>query len=393
MQNKKISPANDDEIAVPKGGNTDKGVSEVIKEGKFGPGEAIAMIAIFISTKVFLSLPQSMARLGDSAGWLVLLVAGSIGFLGFSLLVLLLRRFPDKTLIEATQDVVGPVLAPLFSFPYFAFFLVDTALLLRQFSETMLLTALPEMPVSIVALAFLLVIVFVCYLGLETVARLAFIAFPFLLVGPLIVILTLITYWNFDYLFPLAGSGFPGILKGGFFSHSVVAEVLFLGVIQTAVPGRRLFRIGTLAIVFSIAFLTAIQLTYSLTFIPEVTKEYILPVYQLTRLVYLGRFFQRVEVLFLLIWTISGLIAMTLGLYAATVTITRILQLPKYRPLLFSMSVILYTLALIPPDLPTTLLIQNFYFRIYAGIPAFAIPALLYIIAVIRAKGGLPNEQ
>ncbi|NPV26276.1 MAG: GerAB/ArcD/ProY family transporter [Firmicutes bacterium] len=131
-----------------------------------------------------------------------------------------------------------------------------------------------------------------------------------------------------------------------------------------------------------------VQLVYEMIFQLPVAEENVLPVYQLARIIRYGRFFQRLETIFVFFWLLNGLVALSAAFYGATTGLAKGLSLPDYRPILLATALVAYALAFIPPNYPTTMIWDRQFLQNLGWIITFVLPGLLFLVTLIRRKGG-----
>lgn len=358
----------------------------MIREGKIGESEAIALIVTVISVKVFLSYPSLAVSSGGSATWLVVLISCLFTSLMFWFIQKLLQRFPGLTFTEIVEQIAGPFFGSFIVLLVLTLWLYMIALNLRGFAELVIVVALPETPISLIMIIFVIITIIISYLGIQTIARASFLAFPYLL-GSVVLMITL-TYslWRTDWLFPLLGNGVIQTLKQGIFQSSFLFEITAIYLLPFLFYSQQIKRIGykSIGLVTFIFFITV--LSYTLSFPAVVGQEPFIPLYVMARSVYLGRFLQRIEAIFVIFWVVSAYIWISFGLYGFCRFLADFFKLPDYRPLILPGAIIIFALAFIPASLHDTILAIS-KVRDLAIIGFFGIPFLLLILAVIRGKG------
>jgi len=358
-------------------------------EARFGYAEAVALVTTTIATKVFLSYPTAIEHIAGSAGWLLVCLTAIVAWLGFLLVIKLLERFPGKTLIEIAEAAGGPVTGIFTGMVLTAGILVMMAVALREFAENMVITALPQTPISVIMAVFVLCIALATYLGLEVIARACYVSYPFILTAVLAIVLLNYTNFNVNWLYPILGEGLDKILPAVVYRSSDYWELLVLAMIAPAVgEAKSIRRIGRSSLVISIVIFLSVIISANLVFSPAIANEPYLMLYKMARTVYLGRFVQRVEAIFVLIWGVGALLRLAVGFYLLVTVPVQALRLPDYRPFILPLGILLYAVAFIPPDLPTVFSLENHVLRSTVWIPYFFLPGLLLLLAVIRGKGG-----
>lgn len=365
----------------------------MIKEGKIGESEAVALITTIVTTKVFIHMPTDYVSHGGSAAWVIVIISGLVTAALFWFSVKFIERFPDKTFPETAEELAGPYFGSLIALLILVTWVFEMAMTLRRFSEMMVTVALPETPISIIVLSFMAASGIAAYLGVTTIARACYLSFPFSLGA--ILLMAVLTYplWNTDWLFPLLGKGTGELFKYGIANSGDYMEMNFLYALPVLFYSRQVRRISYKSIGISMVIFLAVILTYSLSFPAVVGQEPFSGLYMMARNVYLGRFLQRVEAIFVLFWVVGGYLWISAGLYGACAILAGLLRQPDYRPLVLPVAVMMAAIAFIPANLPDAVLISDGIVRNWGVIPLFGLSALLLLIGFVRRKGGNAVEE
>jgi len=361
-------------------------VMTIVKEGTFGPAEAIILLAISSSARMFLTYPRSLVETAGSAAWLTPLGGLAVALAGVYVMSLVLKKNPDKSIVEITEEAWGPVIGTVFNLVTVTFFMAVSALFIREFTEALIIAALPRTPISVISIVFISIGLLGAYLGIEAMARSARLSYLYVLGGIAILLLALIPQWNIHNLFPLLGCGPLQVFGAGAYSTAAITEIILAAVLVQSMGGADKFSsIGYKAMLFGFGLLFALMLTLNLSINKEVAEEISLPFYRLSRSIYLGRFFQRIEAIFVIIWSIIGALKIALTLYGASVTLARTLKLPDYRPLIWPLGLAIFIFSFLPLDMPTAVRLDFEFLRPYALLPSYVIP--LFVLAAFWLKG------
>ena len=130
------------------------------------------------------------------------------------------------------------------------------------------------------------------------------------------------------------------------------------------------------------------MLAFTLSFGYAAGREKLLPFFEMARLVYLSRYIQRIEAIFILLWVIFGVLAIAVNIYMMLYIVTRIFNMPSLRPLIPLAVFIMAQLAMLPPDAGTTVEINNLVMRTFKPTILYGIPLLLLAALFIRKKMG-----
>lgn len=357
-------------------------------EGHISRREGITLIFAVLSSMLFLQYPQFLVEVGGPAGWQVALVMTLGGMATLLPVIALIRRFPGRGLDQISKAAAGVVLGPLLTLLIATWLLASLVLSLRSFTETFIVTILPDTPPSPVMVMAVLCALYASYRGLEAISRATQILLPLIAGGSLLVLLFSLPRVDTSLLFPFWGHGLIPTVTGGLYYASMAAEAVVILAFGYAFrdpnDARSSGLVGTL--LFGLGA-TAVAVVLVGVFGAPTASQNPFPLFNLARLIYLGRFLQRMESLIIMFWVFAALVRLAVLMHAATVTLGGALGLPHYRPLLFSLSVMIIPLALLPEDFLVTLRLDRDWLR-PLGFAVLLIPALLWLLAVIRRKGG-----
>lgn len=358
----------------------------MIKEGKIGVQEAVAVVSITIANKVYLTSPALVTlALGPAATYMTL-ISALTAMLGFTFILMLLKRFPGKDITEAFNLSVGRIPGFIFSFALLLFILTDTAMILREFAEVIKIYTLPLTPPSFVIGTLLFGTVIACFLGLETITRTARLSAYFLLAGYLIVVVLAINNYDFHNLFPILGYGLKKTLITGASRSTFYGEVIGLAIIASSLQGiDHIKKAGYISLILTgiIASLTLVTTLMALNY--STAEETTSRVYELAKLIHVGGFLQRLDPIFVLIWCLGTLIYISFMFYCTVSTYCKAFRIQDMRPSIIPAAVVLFTVSMIPNDLRSVVDISN-TIKQNGWIIIYGLPLLALIIAVLRKK-------
>lgn len=363
-----------------------------LREGYLGEHETAVMLIIFLATKIFLSFPQAMVHVARTSAWIVPALSALWALPGLWALCALMRRFPGRSIIEVAEEVAGPWLGGLAALAIFLTFLVITVAILRQFTESIVTMVLPETPVSVIAAIFTVAITFGAYKGMEAITRTAWIIFPWIAAGLGIILVLVLPWADYHRLFPPLGLGLGQLLLLGPQKVSMYTEFIILGLVFPSLRySARPFRLGLVVLLASILIISSTLAVFLAVYSVADGERQVFPVYQLSRLIYLGRFVQRIDAIFVLVWVISGLLKLSVSLYGTAAALGRFLRLPLYQPLVFPLALIAFALSFWPPDITAAVALDQHVLRTWGWAPAFGLPLVLLGAASLRKTRAVRN--
>ncbi len=361
----------------------------MIKEGNFGYHEAISLMVITITSKVFFTSPAMLMEIVGTSGWYMTLISASTAAFAFMFLYLLLKRFPNKNLMEISDLVLGKWAGSIVSFIIGGFLLVIASMNMREFTEVLKVYVLPDSPPSFIMVLFTIGLIMLSFMGLETIARYA--KFVIYILGAGYVLVVLLSIQNFvpRHLYPVLGYGLDKTIINGVLRSSFYGEIIVIGIIASSLQGpKEIKRIGFTSLLIAGLLTCSALLAFNLAFPYTIAQELTSPMYEMASLIDYGGFFQRMEPIFLFLWNFGTIIEVALLFYAVVLVYCHVFKIPDKRPILLPMAILLYSLNLIPKGISEVISGVVQYMRTWGWIIYFIPSMLILIVAVIRKKKG-----
>jgi spore germination protein KB len=357
------------------------------EEGHIGLLEGVVLLYAVLSAKLFVQYPGFLIAAGGPAGWQSTLVMTAVGLLLFLPIGALARRFPGKALYWISDEVAGPILGTLITLTVAAWLLFSTTVAVRSLTETYITTLLPDTPPSVVMLVIIGCMAYASYRGIESVSRTAQVLLPVIVAG---LLLLLVLSWprvEVSRIHPFWGRGLAETITGGAYYAGLMGDSIVLLVVAYSFrQGKIMQRAGQIAILLFGLLATATVAILIMTFGAPDAAQQPIPLYNLSQLLYLGRFLQRTEAILIMFWFFNMAVRLAALFHGAVICVTGALGLPYYRPLVFPLGVIVMALALLPEDALVVIRLTREWVT-PLGIGIMLVPALLLVLAMLRGKG------
>ncbi len=361
----------------------------MINEGKFGTAEAVYLTTLVIASKAFYTSIRVMIKNTGTAAWYMTLVSCLTSIIFFLLISLVMKRFPGKNLVEIFELVTGKFFGKILTLLFSVYFVYYAGSSLREFLEMIKAYNLPYTPPSLIIFAFMAVVVVLTYIGLEGMARFATVIFYPVFIGIAIILVLAYPYYNVRAIFPIGGYGITETLKSGFLRSSAYDEVIILAFIINSIDGVKSFKkVGTLSIFISGIVFAFTCLCNIMAFDYTMSSENVSDLFQLARVIYFSRFFQRIESIFLFIWIIASLITVGLAFYIAISSFCKAFKISNHRPLILQFAFLTFMVTLLPEGLIELAKSNIVVMREYSMVLVYGIPILVLFISVIFGKKG-----
>ncbi|KAB2953368.1 GerAB/ArcD/ProY family transporter [Heliorestis acidaminivorans] len=353
------------------------------KDGVIGSFEAFCLCNYLIYTKMFLAMPRHLIEEAGPIAWAVPILVLIFSLLFFYILTNLLQRFEDLSFLEIIGELWGSSMQWIIGVLFAFLFLVITAYQLRIIGEFLLSTLLPQTPLSAVLFIMVATFVYLAYFGIENLARLAGLLFPWLLVAFVVTFLLAVGRGEFYNFSPWLGYGEWRLFVSTVNHIGIYKEILLLAFIAPLFRKHQtLRRTGFTSLIFVAFFFFFAMAIYIYVFPVHTGSELGFPLFQLTRLVYYGAFLQRIDPLFMFVWASISIVGMATGLYVSALSLAQGAKASDYRPFLFPLAVILLAIAFYHESSMEA--VKNYrLFPAYIAIPFFGIPILAWLWALL----------
>lgn len=344
-----------------------------------------------ISVKLFLSFLHNMVCTSGNAAWLQCIYVSLAALLIFVGTYKLYAKYGSLSIIELAQIAGGKPLKTAVGLLVCAVLTANIAMTVRLFPESVKIYLLPNTPTEFILLFLAVAVAVGAYCEIEALSRLHAIIVPVSAAAMCVFFLLVLPNCRTDNLFPILGTGAYNIFVRGFERISVFSDILLLNLLLPyCKSAKTAVKCGFRAIAASGAFAIAITLLYATAYPYPTSKYFIMPVYQLIRLVRVGDFFQRVESIFEFIWSVSTMLYISVYICVICMVWRKIFALKHQKPLVAPITIIIFAIALMPSSTGALLSGENSAKSIMC-IAAFTLPPLFAVICAI--KGGHKNEK
>ncbi|MGE7907250.1 GerAB/ArcD/ProY family transporter [Peribacillus sp. NPDC094092] len=366
----------------------------MLEKGKIGSRQLMILVILYTLGDSILVLPSIVTTEAEQDGW----VSGIIGVTIAPLLVVFLydalrKRYPDSTLVEYSQKILGKWLGMAVSLLFISYFFITTATYLSEIGDFMISHIMPDTPVQVIMILFMSVVLMAARLGLEPLARSAEIFFPFVVLLISILIILLLPEIKFQNLQPVGEGGLKQVIRGSipfivFPFIEPVAILMILPFVSQQDKIRKSLFVGQL---LAGSVLIVITMLAILVLGAESTARQNYPIYMLAKKINIGDFMTRLEALLAVIWFITIFIRFSMFFYVTVLSLAQTLKLQDYRPLVFPFGILLisFTLIMTPNIVHYSKFISEIW-PFYALTFGFLLPLILLLIAKVQKNDG-PN--
>lgn len=346
-----------------------------------------AILVNSIVIKLFLTFGHISAENSGSGAWVEAIYVSLAAAVLYYITYRLYRVCGKSDLTDLAQKAGGNVLRIIVGVVICAVLTANICMTARVVPESVKLYLLPSTPSAVILLGLGTAVVIGTYNGIEALGRLHALFIPLAGVIMAVFFLLVLPQCHISNLFPIMGTGTYNVFVRGFNRISIFADILLLYILLPyCKSAQTAFVCGRRAIVAGGICASAISLIYCAVYPYPLSADFMMPVYQLMRLVRIGDFFQRAESVFEFIWLIAAL--MYISVYASVICLVwqKTFRLKYHHPLIVPVVISIVSLALLPNSSGVMQtgekIIKNSVYPI-----AFALPIILSLLYVYKVRG------
>ncbi|MBK5446133.1 endospore germination permease [Peribacillus sp. TH16] len=362
----------------------------MLEKGKIGSRQLTILVILYTVGDSILVIPSIVASEAKQNGWVSGIFSVAIAPLLVVFLYDALRKcYPDLTLVEYSQKILGKWLGIAISLLFISYFFITTATYLREIGDFMTSQIMPETPIQVIMFLFMSIVLMSARLGLEPLARSAEILFPFVVILLSSLMILLLPEIKFQNLQPVWEGGVKPVIRGSipFIVFPFIEPVAVLMILPFVSQKDRIRKSLFVGQLLAGSVLIIITMLAILVLGVDLTAKEIYPSYKLAQKINIANFLTRLEAILAIIWFITIFIRFSLFFYVTVLGLAQTLKLQDYRPLVFPFGMILIVFTLIMA--PNTVYYSNFISDIwpfYAMTFGFLLPLLLLTIAKVHKK-------
>jgi spore germination protein KB len=359
--------------------------------GKISGRQATLLLVNLILPTGLFFLSSVASRLAGRDAWLSMLLATLAGMLIALMAANLSLRFPDKTLFQFPELILGRWPGKFIVFLYVWYFVHTTAEVLRQFGDFMVTAFLPETPIIVVEILIMAIVAYAVRKGLEVFARVNDLVFPLIFVSVVIILSLAAREMDFKRLLPIfADSGIAPLIKGAVMPAAWMGYAVTICVLTPHLNKKHeVYKAAVLSTVIFGLFLSVVAVASIASFGPEISAQWMVPFLSLTRMVDIAKFLSRLEPVIMAVWVAGGAVQISFFHWLGALGCAQWLGLKDYKPIVLPLMVIVLALNIALHDSIMHLFsfLGTFWGPYSLTLFQAGIPFFLLVIAILRGQG------
>ena len=336
-----------------------------------------------------LSLPNRLAEEVGTSGWISIIVGGLISVVIMTMITKVAIKYPGKTMVEFSRELVPSPIANAISVIYMIELLIIGSLVIRIFNEVVGIFLLVNTPYVVINITIVILAIYMVRGGVEAMGRLFIIATMLLIPVLLFAGLTLLPDIKLKNFLPLFQFDTKTLGKsvintiGSYSGFQIVSMMIFF----VKEDKDKTTKYNVMAVM-------SIMLFYLLTFLATLgkygeikMKAQIWPPMSLMRSIQIpSAFIENIDALVLSVWIITVFTTLSSVLFVSSFIASRLFKTRQIKPFVIPYVLIMMYLSVIPLNLSQTYLFAQKIMPKLSAVTIFIAPSLYFIISKVKDK-------
>ncbi|TYP71907.1 GerAB/ArcD/ProY family transporter [Paenibacillus methanolicus] len=359
----------------------------MLEKGRISALQLGMMLYLAIGSTALLIVPGITAQFAKQDLWISPIWGALSGYLMLVVAYYLGQSYPNKTIIQYSEQIVGRIPGQILGAITMFFFLHDNSMVIREFGEFLHLTFLSRTPLVFIMVCIVVLCAYAVNGGIEVIGRCGQIFMPVVLMLFVWIALMLIPQLDPMHLYPVLEKGLTPSLMGSIVPHAWFVSYGSIAYFLPYVEDKRnVLKWGSLSII--VLTLTMVMTNLVVFFLfGHSTPTYVFPVFYASTYISVLNFFEHLDAVVLVIWVSGGFVQVAYFYYVLVLGTSQLLRLSDYRPMVIPLGVLLVLFSMwSAPNLQKLIdffrTTVPFYFWIVQG----GIPLLLLAVHFIRRR-------
>jgi spore germination protein KB len=358
----------------------------MIEKGKISAQQLAMIMYLTIIPTAILTGPSISYGYAKQDVWISPIWALS-GLMTIFLAFQLHNIYPGRTIIQASEQIVGRIPGKIIGFIILFFYLYKGGIIVREYEEFLVGAFLPQTPLIVVSGSMVLVCALAVRGGVEILGRFAQLLLPAFVAFFLFIMIPIIPELRPSNMLPVMGEGMMPSIAGSSTLQGWYSEFITLSFLLPFVNDREKAA-KSISISFVAVILTlVVSYLVTLLLLGEMTGHYTYPFLIVARYISLAEFFTHLEALYMALWVLGTFVKISVFFYVCVLGTAQWMNLSDFRPIVFPFG---FLFILMSVWAATNL--QELTHAISTSVTVslltvwVAIPVLLFCIALVKQR-------
>jgi spore germination protein KB len=303
--------------------------------------QGIFLVMSTIVPTAILTVPNHAVRFSDQDSWISIVIAVLVGLALSFILGAICRQNPGLPFLGWLRKRLGPKTGTCIGILLTYYYFTTTLIILREFVNFLGENVLTKTPSSILMVITVGVVLYGVSHGIEVIARInLIIVFASLLVF-LVTAFLLAKEAHPGFLLPIGEHSLSKIVQGGILPTSWISEAAVLLLVAPFLndPGAAR-KVGISGVVGAGAELALFVVAAVSILGPKIVSHLSFPTFNMIGIIQVGRFLERVDIVFISIWICMVYIKLSIFMFGAFHCFVETFRIRSVKPLLFALGLL-----------------------------------------------------
>ncbi len=350
--------------------------------------EATFLVVIITLTHIILNLSNSILKSTGSAAIINVLYVSFLTLVFFFILNKLFKPFPSKDIIDVSEYVGGKPLKFITNLIYSVYLIFVSSILILNFSELLKLIYFQNAWTPLLILIFIISAIIVNKLGFKNIVKVNTLVVFVVLITVVIIFGASLDKVEFQRVFPVLGYGIKETFVTGALNIFSFGGLILLFLIRPNLKEPKKYKVvGIASILLSSAYLllSVASLLFLFPFLTTGTET--LSVYMSTRAIEFGKFFERADALFILVWIFTFLSYLSIIISYITKMNKKVFNVNNSSPIIYLVALLIFIVTFLPKDSSQIIFLETTVYKYAALAVVFVYSFLILLIGYIKRTG------
>ncbi len=347
--------------------------------------EATFLVIIVILAHIILNLPNTILSSVGSSAIINVVFISFLTFIFFLIINKLFSPFPGKDILDVSEYVGGKTLKIITNVLYTLSLTFICGILILDFSEMLKLIYFPDAITPFVVGIFLLTAIIVNKIGFKNVVKVNTLIVFVVLITVVIIFAASFNHIDYQRIFPIMGKGVNETFISGVLNIYAFSGLIYLYLIKPNLKNEKDYKkVGITSIILSSLYLllSVASLLFLFPFLTTGTET--LSIYMSTRAIELGKFFERTDALFILVWIFAFLSYLSVIISYLTKINKKVWNVKHSSPIIYIIALMILIVTLIPTNSTQIRFIEDYIYKYLSLFLVFVYSFLILLIGYFK---------
>jgi spore germination protein KB len=298
----------------------------------------------------------------------------------------LFKLYPSKDIFDIIFELFGRIAGFFVNLLFIFYFFQLGSVVMRNFSEFVQVTSLPETPQYFISVPMALVCIYTLKNGINTFGRATTFILPIIILALIATVLLTLKYMNIRNILPIFEHPVTHIFSGAFslLAFPFLELVLFITVLPTVNSKCNSYKIYTTGLLIGFIIMLIGMVRNILVLGTTAMDAYYFSSYHVLEIVNIADFISRIEVIVAGNYLIAGSAKFLICFYATTRGFAKLFKIEDYKILLVPVAFLMVAFSKIYYNSTMEMFEFINVYKYYAPIFQIILPFIIYIFAEIK---------